>query len=294
MNNKKCLIIVGPTAVGKTDVAMQFAFQNSTQIISADSRQCYLELNAGVAKPSSLQLSLVTHYFINSHSIHQDLNAAEFEEYALQKASLIFEHNESAVMVGGTGLYISAFCNGFDSIPRIDPVVRKSIISSFNEFGIGWLNSEIKERDPLYFSKGELKNPQRVMRALEVKISTGKSILEFQSGNKKKRDFKIVKIGLELPRDELKSRIDKRTDQMLESGLLEEAKNLFSSRGLNALQTVGYRELFEYLEDKVSLDEAVNKIKINTHRYAKRQMTWFKKDPDVLWKHPDDIKVTKI
>lgn len=283
MKSKTCLVIVGPTAVGKTSVAIQLAKQLNTKIISADSRQCYKELNIGVAKPSSLQLAEVTHYFINSHYIFDEVNAKEFEEYAMQKASDIFKDHDTAVMVGGTGLYIKAFCEGMDEMPDINAEVRENIIEGYNNQGPNWLKEQVQKKDPLYFSSGEIKNPQRMMRALEVKLSTGKSILEFHSSDKKKREFKIIKIGLQLPKEELHNHINNRVDEMMAKGLLDEVKALLPYQHLNALQTVGYKELFDHLNGKSSLEEAVERIKINTRQYAKRQMTWFKKDKEVKW-----------
>ena len=284
---KTCIIIVGPTAVGKTAVAIQLAQHFSTDIISCDSRQCFNELNIGVAKPSEAELSLVKHYFINSHSIHETVNAAVFETYALEKVNQIFQQHDIAVMVGGTGLYVKAFCDGMDDVPQTDENIRKNINDGYQQEGLAWLQEQVKENDPLYFSKGEIQNPHRLLRALEVKLSTGKSILEFQTKQKKKRDFNIIKIGLELPRPELNERISRRVDIMMQDGLLEEVKTLLPYQHLNALQTVGYRELFEYLNGSVSLQDAVTSIKINTRQYAKRQMTWFKKDAEITWCKPD-------
>ena len=283
MKDKTCLVIVGPTAVGKTSLAIQIAKQLNTQIISADSRQCYKELNIGVAKPSVHQLFQVTHYFINSHSIFDDVNAKEFEEYALQKADTIFESHNTVVMVGGTGLYIKSFCEGMDEVPDIDSEVREKIIAGYNNHGLNWLKEQVEKKDPVYFSSGEIKNPQRMMRALEVKLSTGRSILNFHSVKKKKRKFRIIKIGLQLPREELREHINNRVDKMMKKGLLNEVKALMPYQHLNALQTVGYKELFDHLDGKTTLEEAVEKIKTNTRQYAKRQMTWFKKDKEVKW-----------
>jgi tRNA dimethylallyltransferase len=283
MNNKTCLVIVGPTAVGKTSLAIQLAKHFNTQIISADSRQCFKELDIGVAKPSPEELAVAKHYFINSHSIFDELNAKDFEEYALEKVGLIFKEHNVAVMVGGTGLYIKAFCEGFDEIPAINPEIKKNIVTSYNNDGYEWLIEQVERIDPLYFSSGEIKNPQRIMRALEVKLSTGKSILQFHSSQNKKRNFKIIKIGLQLCKEQLHQNINGRVDKMIERGLLDEVKLLLPYKNLNALQTVGYRELFEYLEGKISFSEAVEEIKTNTRRYAKRQITWFKKDKEIIW-----------
>jgi tRNA dimethylallyltransferase len=283
MKNKTCFVIVGPTAVGKTSFAIRLAKHFNTQIISADSRQCYKELNIGVAKPSPDELAEVTHHFINSNTIFDEVNAKEFEEYALQKADDIFKEHDVAVMVGGTGLYVKAFCEGIDEVPDVDAVIKNEIITNYNNRGFEWLESEIEKIDPIYFSNGEIKNPQRMMRALEVKLSTGRSILEFHSSEKKKRYFKIIKIGLQLGKEQLHQNINNRVDRMMQHGLLNEVRSLLPYEKLNALQTVGYRELFDHLNGKISLEEAIEKIKINTRQYAKRQMTWFRKDKEVEW-----------
>ncbi|MEO8860932.1 MAG: tRNA (adenosine(37)-N6)-dimethylallyltransferase MiaA [Ginsengibacter sp.] len=278
MNSKKtCIIVSGATASGKTAYALELAHQHKTQIISADSRQCYKELNIGVAKPSIAQLHAVHHYFINSHSITDDVNVKVFERYALEAVYKVFETNDVAVMAGGTGLYIKAFCEGIDEIPATDEKLRATINKSYKIGGIDWLIDEIKKVDSKYFVSGEIQNPQRMMRALEVKLSTGKSILDFHSGQNVQRDFEIKKINLEVPREELYERINNRVNKMMEAGLLNEAENLFPHRDLNALQTVGYRELFNFMEGKISLPQAVEEIKKNTRHFAKRQVTWFKK-----------------
>ena len=283
---KTCIVIAGPTAVGKTNFAIQLALHLHTHIISADSRQCFKELNIGVAKPSAAELQSVPHHFISSHSVHQEVNAVVFEQYALQKTDELFKQHDTVVMVGGTGLYIKAFCEGIDKLPVIDAAVRKQIISGYGQNGLEWLQHEVEKNDPIYFAKGEIKNPQRLMRALEVKLSSGQSITHFQTEQKKQRDFNIVKIGLELPKEQLVKNINDRVDAMMQAGLLDEVKQLQSFKNLNALQTVGYREVFDYLSGAGSLDNAVEKIKINTKQYAKRQMTWFKKDAELRWVSP--------
>ncbi|HEY5407873.1 MAG TPA: tRNA (adenosine(37)-N6)-dimethylallyltransferase MiaA [Ginsengibacter sp.] len=277
MYRKTCIVISGPTAVGKTDYGIEIAHKYTTHIISADSRQCYKELNIGVAKPSPGQLKSVQHYFINSHSIYDDINVKVFEQYALDAVNKIFETNDVAVMVGGTGLYIKAFCDGIDDVPLVNENIRDTINGTYQKTGIEWLQNEIKKTDPLFFTSGEIHNPQRMMRALEVKLSTGNSILDFHSGKKVSRDFEIKKINLEIPRNELYERINNRVDSMMNAGLLKEAEKLFTHRRLNALQTVGYKELFDFMEGKVSLDKAIDDIKKNTRHFAKRQITWFKK-----------------
>lgn len=280
---KTCILILGPTAVGKTALAIQVAQHFSTEIISCDSRQCFKELNIGVAKPTVEELALVQHYFINSHSIHDTVNAALFEQYALEQLNAIFKEKDIAVMVGGTGLYAKAFCEGMDTIPAIDEKLRQQLNEQYQQKGIEWLQQEVKQSDPVYFERGEIHNPQRLLRVLEVVMQTGSSITSFQTNEKKQRDFNIIKIGLELPRDVLYDRINKRVDQMIEQGLLKEIKNLLPYKDLNALQTVGYKELFSYFNHEVSFELAINDIKKNTRHYAKRQMTWFKKDAAIKW-----------
>lgn len=289
-NKKSVIIIAGPTAVGKTAVAIAIAKHFQTEIISADSRQCYKELNIGVARPLAEELQEVKHHFIASHSIHEEITVADFEIYALQKVNELFRQHDVVVMVGGTGLYIKAFCEGLDAIPQVPDEIRTAIIFNYDKQGMDWLQKEIEQKDPAFFEKGEMKNPQRMMRALEVIESTGQSILDFQKGKKAERGFNIIKIGLQLPKEELHERINTRVDQMMETGLLNEVKELLPYKQLNALHTVGYKELFDFLENKISLNEAVELIKKNTRHYAKRQMTWFKKDKEVKWFNPSEVK----
>ena len=292
---KQVLIIAGPTAVGKTDIAIRIARHFNTEIISADSRQCYRELNIGVARPSVEQLREVKHHFIASHSIQEEVTAAGFESYAIQKAKEIFNDHHIVVMVGGTGLYIKAFCEGLDEIPAIDPRLRQRIIQSYEANGLSWLQEQVKLKDPIFYESGEILNPQRMMRALEVWEGTGRSILDFRKGSKTRRDFAIIKSGIELPREVLDRNIRARVDHMMEQGLLQEVATLKPYRHLNALQTVGYTELFEYMDGKISLENAIEQIKIHTRQYAKRQMTWFKKDSEIKWFSPADFeKIIKL
>ena len=291
--NKTVIVIVGPTAVGKTTVAIEIAKHFHTEIISADSRQCFKELNIGVARPSEKELQEVKHHFIASHSIHDEVNAASFEKYALEKTNELFQQHDVLVMVGGTGLYIKAFCEGLDEIPGIEIGIRNTIVTDYNNNGIQWLQEQIKKHDPDYSIQGEMQNPQRIMRALEVKLSTGQSILEFRKNKKAKRDFNIIKIGLELPKEELHRNINARVEKMIEVGLVDEVKKLISYKELNALQTVGYSEIFDHLDGKVLLTEAIERVKINTRQYAKRQMTWFRKDKEISWFHPDEQEKIK-
>jgi tRNA dimethylallyltransferase len=287
--NKSVIIVAGPTAVGKTSVAIELAKHFRTEIISADSRQCFKELNIGVARPSEKELQTIKHYFIASHSIHDNINAGSFEQYALEKVNELFRIHSVVIMAGGTGLYIKAFCEGMDMIPDVPDDIRETIISKYKLEGLDWLQKEVRQKDELFYNSGEIQNPQRLMRALEVIEATGKSILEFRKGKKEKRDFNIIRIGLELPKEELHRNINARVDKMNEAGLVEEVKQLLPYKNMNALQTVGYSEIFDYLDGKVSLNEANELIKKNTRQYAKRQITWFKKDKEISWFVPSQI-----
>jgi tRNA dimethylallyltransferase len=281
--NKTVFIIVGPTAAGKTSIAIKLAGHFKTEIISADSRQCFKELDIGVARPSEEELKTVRHHFIGSYSVYDNVNTGTFEEYALQKVNELFQEHDLVIMTGGTGLYIKAFCEGLDEIPGVTEEIRTKIIFSYEKYGLSWLQKEIQQKDPAFYQSGEIQNPQRLMRALEITETTGKSILDFRKGKKKQRNFNIVKTGLELPKEELHRNIDARVDGMIEAGLVEEVRSLLPFRNLNALQTVGYSEIFDYLDGKVSLEEAIALIKKHTRQYAKRQMTWFKKDKEIKW-----------
>ncbi|HEY4149507.1 MAG TPA: tRNA (adenosine(37)-N6)-dimethylallyltransferase MiaA [Chitinophagaceae bacterium] len=283
---KTCIVIAGPTASGKTSLAIAIAQHFNSSIISADSRQCFKELNIGVAKPSPAELQQVKHYFINSHSITEEVNAAVFEQYALNAVNEIFAQHDVAVMAGGTGLYIRAFCEGLDDIPAIAPAVRDAILDSYKTNGLSWLQETVQQEDPGWWASGEIHNPQRLMRALEVIRATGRSIRSFQAGKAALRDFNIIKIGLELTRNQLYDTINHRVDAMMEQGLLQEVTSLLPYRSLNALQTVGYKELFDYLDHSISLDIATDLLKRNTRHYAKRQLTWFRRDADIHWFSP--------
>ena len=292
--SKTIYIVVGPTAVGKTAFAISLAKQLNTEIISADARQCYKEMNIGVARPSEEELNTIPHHFIASHSIQETVNAAVFEKQALEKSAALFETKDSIVMVGGTGLYIKAFCEGLDLIPEIDPSIREAIIQQYEKMGLRWLQKEVSVKDPLYWEKGEQQNPQRLMRALEVKLGTGASIVSFQNKNKITRPFNIVKIGIEMPRELLYERINQRVLNMVELGLEKEVKELLPHFDLNALQTVGYREWVDYFSGKMNRDRVIELIQQNTRHYAKRQLTWFKKDASIQWKAADLISPDQI
>ena len=286
--------MVGPTAVGKTSFAIALAKALGTEIISADARQCYKEMNIGVARPSADELKTVPHHFIASHSVNENINASFYENWALEKLENLFTRNEAVVMVGGTGLYIKAFCEGLDLIPAIDAEIRENIIAQYEKLGLRWLQKEVSVKDPQYWEKGEQKNPQRLMRALEVMLGTGSSITSFQNKKAVERPFKIVKIGLELPREELYERINARVLTMVEEGLEKEVKSLEAVAHLNALQTVGYSEWKDYFEGKISKEKVIENIQQNTRHYAKRQMTWFKRDPSITWFNASTVEPKQV
>ena len=285
---------MGPTAVGKTSFALALAKAFNTEIISADARQCYKEMNIGVARPSVDELKAVTHHFIASHSITENINASYFENWAMDKVESLFSTKDAIVMVGGTGLYIKAFCEGLDLIPAIDAEIRENIIAQYEKLGMRWLQKEVSVKDPQYWEKGEQKNPQRLMRALEVMLGTGSSIISFQNKKAVERPFKMVKIGLELDREELYQRINDRVLNMIELGLENEVKSLEAYVHLNALQTVGYSEWKDYFEQKISKEKVIENIQQNTRHYAKRQMTWFKRDPAVTWFNASTVEPKQV
>jgi len=291
---KTVYIIVGPTAVGKTAFAISLAQALQTDIISADARQCYHEMKIGVARPSQMELDSVPHHFIGSHSINDNVNAAVFENFALEKVDEIFKQKDAVVMVGGTGLYVKAFCEGLDLIPEIDPEIREGIIKQYEKLGLRWLQKEVSVKDPAYWAKGEQLNPQRLMRALEVMLGTQASILSFQQKNKAIRPFNIVKIGMEMPRPLLYEGINQRVLNMVDDGLEQEVKSLLPNFNLNALQTVGYKEWVPFFEGNLEKLSVIESIQQNTRHYAKRQMTWFKKDPEIKWYQASMISADQI
>lgn len=282
------IVIAGPTAVGKTAMAIRVAQHFQTAIISADSRQCYRELNIGVARPSEAELAAVPHYFIASHSVQDNLSAADFAQYASTQLKQLFQQHKVVVMAGGTGLYIKALCEGLDAIPPVPQSIRDAITSRYAQEGIGWMQDELAKRDPAFWAIAEQQNPRRLQRALEVLEATGQSITSFQKGGQATHDFNIIHIGIELPRAILYERINQRVDAMMQAGLLREVQAVQSFASLPALQTVGYTELFDYIKGMYTLDIAIEKIKQHTRNYAKRQMTWFKKDEKFQWFSPDD------
>ncbi|MFC3976612.1 tRNA (adenosine(37)-N6)-dimethylallyltransferase MiaA [Belliella kenyensis] len=287
---KFLLVIVGPTAVGKTNLCLKLAKKFETEIISCDSRQFFKEMNLGTAKPTESELNQVKHYFIDSLSIFDDYDAKMFENEVLDLLNEKFQSKNLMIMTGGSGLYVDAICKGFDDIPEIDPSIRASLIQLFENEGIGVLQENLKKIDPIYYDAVDLNNPQRLMRAIEVYEGTGKPYSSFRSKKKVKRPFDIIKIGLRRDREELYDRIDQRMDDMIQQGLFEEASSLFPFKHLNALHTVGYSEIFRYLEGDYDREEAIRLLKRNSRRYAKRQMTWFNRDEEITWFDPSQFE----
>ena len=285
--NRHLITIIGPTAIGKTNLAIKLADYFKTEIVSADSRQFYKEMNIGTAKPSNSELNSIKHHLINNKSINDNYNISDYEKDALKAIKSIFNKNDAAILVGGSGLYINTVLYGLDEIPGISDEIRNSLYLDLELKGIKKLQEELKLLDPASYSDIDINNPRRLIRALEVSISTGKSYSSFLKKKKKKRDFNIIVLGINQERSELYNKINTRVDNMIESGLINEVKELYNLKGLNALNTIGYREVFNYIEDKYSLDECISEIKKNTRRYAKRQLTWFKSIDNVEWITPD-------
>ncbi|MCD6661628.1 MAG: tRNA (adenosine(37)-N6)-dimethylallyltransferase MiaA [Lentimicrobium sp.] len=289
MPHKPLLIVIaGPTAVGKTAVSIEVAEYFGCSIISADSRQFYRDLKIGTAAPDALQLYRVKHYFVGQLALDERYDVSKYETEVLALLSDLFSENPVVVLTGGSGLYIQAVCEGLDNLPDSDPEIRAELRLKYEEEGIAVLRSMLQKLDPEYYAKVDLANPNRLLRALEVCLSTGKPFTSFRTDQKTERPFNILKIGLDLPRNELHQRINARVEQMMADGLETEARNYYSFRDLNALNTVGYKELFEYFDGNCTLSEAVEKIKTNTRRYARRQLTWFRRDKAMLWCRPDE------
>ncbi len=282
------IVITGPTGIGKTKVAIELAKHFNSEIISADSRQIFRELSIGTAVPDSQELHTVKHHFVHSHSIHKYYNASKFEIEVLSTLEQLFEKHKIAIMAGGSMLYIDAVCNGIDELPLIDPEIRQQVISRYEKDGLENLRLELKKIDPEYYALVDLKNHKRILHALEVFYMTGKKYSSFRTQTKKKRDFKIIKIGLNTDREILHRRINQRVDKMIVQGLLDEAKSVYQYKHLNTLNTVGYRELFSHFDGEISLDEAIELIKRNSRRYARKQLTWYRKDKDVNWFEPQE------
>lgn len=285
---KNVICIVGPTAIGKTSFAIKLAQKYNTEIVSADSRQFYQELNIGVARPSMEELNKIPHHFIANYSIHEPINAANFEHLALQKIMTIFEKKNTVIVVGGSGLYINALLYGLDEMPIISSEIKNYLQNKFNKNGIHWLQNEIIKLDPNNWQSLNLKNPHRLLRALEIIMQTNKSIVEFQTNKNKQRPFTCVILGLQRDRTQLYNLINNRVEMMFEMGLENEVKLLLDYQHLPILQTVGYSELFDYFNKKVSVQFAKEKIKQHTRNYAKRQITWFNKNKEIQWIHLDN------
>ena len=285
---KTLLVLAGPTAVGKTSMGIDIARHFQTEIISADSRQIYKECTIGTAVPSPEELARVKHHFIQVVSVKEDYNASMFEFQVLEKIEELFEKHDLLLMVGGSGLYIDAVCHGIDDLPTVDPDLRKLLLLRKENEGLDALTEDLKKLDPISYNKIDLKNHMRVLKALEVSVQTGKPYSSFLSAEKKKRPFHILRIALDMERELLYNRINRRVEVMMEAGLLEEVKQLHHLRGYTAMKTVGYRELFKHLDGELSLEEAVDLIQRNTRKYARKQLTWFRKENRYQWFSPDD------
>ncbi|HWR99019.1 MAG TPA: tRNA (adenosine(37)-N6)-dimethylallyltransferase MiaA [Prolixibacteraceae bacterium] len=281
------IVLLGPTGVGKTALSLSIAKHFQTEIISCDSRQLYREMSVGTAVPEKELQELVPHHFIQSHSITDRYNAARFESDVLELLKSLFLKHPVVLMTGGSMLYIDAVCKGIDDLPDIDPELRTTLVERMKQEGIENLRAELKLLDPEYYREADLQNPARIIHALEICYMTGRSFSSQRTKTSKERDFRIVKIGLNRDRTELYDRINMRVDAMMQSGLEEEARRLFPYRDLNNVHTVGYRELFDYFEGLCTREEAVERIKANTRKYARKQLTWFRKDPGIHWFHPD-------
>ena len=288
MSANTLIVIVGPTAVGKTDLCLTIARNLNTEIISADSRQIYREMKIGTAMPDNDTLQKAKHHFIGTKSIHEYYTAGMFELDVLDLLQKRFNRKQTMIMTGGSGLYINAVCNGIDALPKADTEIRHKLVKQYEEEGLKGIRNQLKMLDPDSYQTIDLKNPKRILKALEVSLTTGKPYSSFLTRQSKSRPFHILKIGLKRNRNELYNRINKRVDQMIEQGLIEEARELYPYKHLNPLNTVGYKELFDYFEGKISLEEAIRLIKRNTRRYAKRQLTWFARDKEIEWFHPEN------
>jgi len=283
MENRYVINVLGPTAIGKTALSIKLANAFNTEIISADSRQFYKEMSIGTAAPSNEELAQAPHHFIQHISIEDDYSVGDFEKEAISTSEALFEKKEVLILVGGSGLYVKSFTEGLDEFPEVDADIRAALNLQFQEEGIAPLKLKLQELDPEYFAKIDTDNPHRVIRALEICIGTGSTFSSFLNKPKKTRSFKTLSIGLTAPREIIYNRINRRVDIMMDEGLLDEAQSLYQKRKLNALNTVGYKELFAFFEGRMDLKAAVEEIKKNTRRFAKRQLTWFRKDETIKW-----------
>ncbi|WP_295911286.1 tRNA (adenosine(37)-N6)-dimethylallyltransferase MiaA [uncultured Alistipes sp.] len=289
-STKRLIVIVGPTGSGKTDLSIRIARRYGAPVLSTDSRQMYRGMAVGTAQPSPEQLQEVEHHFIASHDIKDNLSCGEYETQALARLDELFAAHDYVVAVGGSGLYVRALCEGMDDLPQADEKLRRELASRLATEGLESLAAQLKTLDPAYYDKVDRSNPARVVRALEVCLQTGLPYSQLRTGTPRPRNFGIVKVGVDMPRDMLYERIDRRVDCMLADGLEAEARALYPYRHLNALQTVGYREFFDYFDGRTTYDEAVALIKRNSRRYAKRQLTWFRRDGGIRWFGPDDTE----
>ena len=293
LNTKRVIFILGPTAIGKTKLSIHLAKMLSTEIISCDSRQFYKELKIGSAPPSRRELSEIKHHFIQNLSISKDYSAGKYELDAIKLIKKLHQKNDTIIVVGGSGLYVDAICKGFDKLPKISKKIREELTNEYHIKGLSWLQQEVKTIDYKSYLNHDINNPQRLLRVLEIFKETGKKRSSFISNKEKSRPFKITKIGLNIDREILYNKINKRVDIMMQEGLLEEVNSLIKFQHKNALQTVGYKEIFGFLNKQYSLEESVEEIKKNTRRFAKRQLTWFRKDKEIKWFKPSQIKKIK-
>lgn len=283
---KTLIVIAGPTGIGKTALAITLARHYATEILSADSRQFFKEMSIGTAKPDATELAAAKHHFIDSHSIHDFFSTGDFEISALQTLEEVFKVNDLAIMVGGSGLYLDAVTKGLDVLPETDMKIREELNTLFRQQGLDTIREQLSAADPEYYAKIDQSNPQRMIRGLEFFLSTGSKVSSYLTNSKKERPFQIIKIGLNTERANLYERINKRVDLMIAQGLLDEVIGLTDYRELNALKTVGYAELFRYLDGAITLEDAIVQIKQNTRRFAKRQLTWFRRDSEINWFEP--------
>ncbi len=287
--HKHLIVLTGPTGIGKSITGISLAQHFKTQIISSDSRQIFREMTIGTAVPNLNELATVKHHFVHSHSIFENYNVSKYETEAINTINSAFENNNILLLVGGSMLYIEAVCNGIDAMPDVDPEIRKILIEKLENEGLESLRLQLKVLDPEYYKTVDLKNPNRIIHALEISIMTGKPFSSFRTNNKRIRPFSIVKIGLDCNRNELHKKINLRVDQMITAGLETEAGSLYTFKHLNALNTVGYREFFDFFDGNITREKAIELIKRNTRRYARKQLTWFRNDPDMFWFEPEQI-----
>ena len=289
MNSKPTLIVlIGPTGIGKTDLSLNIAEHYNTEIISADSRQLYADLKIGTAAPTPEQLARVKHHFVGTLQLTDYYSAAQYEAEVMKKLDELFKRHNVIVLTGGSMMYVDAVCKGIDDIPTVDEETRKTLMQHYENVGLERLCAELKILDPEYYDIVDKKNPKRVIHALEICYMTGQTYTSFRTSQTKERPFNIIKVGLRREREELYARINKRVDIMMEEGLLEEAKSVYQYKNLNSLNTVGYKEMFKYLDGEWELPFAIEKIKQNSRIYSRKQVTWFKRDTDITWFHPDD------